>query len=165
MAVGSMPGVAPPLDATGLGYMPLSTMPNPGPSLNPVPFQGLFPPTPAGMGMMNPNAWGEDMSNPTTMPNGPPTTSTMTDFGPVQGFGAAPGMDGMQMGGMGAMGVPLGVEGTGENSDEYWNALIDGEWCICSGKADSSRYLGYDWRRLEHWTVELERAELTKTRQ
>ena len=138
MAVGSMPGIAPPLDVTGLGYMPLATMP--GPPLNPVPFQGLFPATPAGMGMINPNTWTEDMSN-ATMPNGPPTTSTMTDFGPVQGFGAAPGLDGMQMG---AMGVPL-VEGTGENSDEYWNALIDGEFGF-AGEADPSRHPGHDRR-------------------
>ena len=120
--MGSMNGLAPPLDATNFGFTPGLTMPTPGPSLNPVAFSGGFPATPAGMGM-NPNSWNDDMG---AMPNGGPT-SVNTDFNTMQGFGTiVPGMDGVGLG-MGPMSSASNIGATeGENSDEYWNALIDG---------------------------------------
>lgn len=71
---------------------------------------------------MNPTSvggWNDDMS--ATLPNGP---STVSDFGAQMFYPAtAAPMDGMAMG-IGS--IPhVGVEG--ENSDDYWNALIDGE--------------------------------------
>lgn len=73
---------------------------------------------------MNPTSaggWGEDLSS--TLPNGPPT---MSDFGaPMFAPMSGPPMDGMALG-VGTIAPSAAVEG--ENSDDYWNALIDGKW-------------------------------------
>lgn len=126
LSMGSMNGFAPPLESMNFGFTPGPSMPNPGPSLNPVPFTGGFPATPAGMAM-NPNSWNDDM---TSVPNGGPT-SVNTDFNTMQGLNSiGSGMDGMSMGmSTGSMGNVTNISGTeGENSDEYWNALIDGTY-------------------------------------
>jgi hypothetical protein len=128
--MGSMTGLAPQMDTMNFGFAP-GQMSNPGPSLNPIPFPGAFPATPAAMGM-NPNSWNDDM---TAMPT-TGSTSINTDFGSMQGFGTmSSGMDGMGMG-MGTMAsmTSTGAPAEGENSDDYWNALIDG----ASGNLSSS---------------------------
>jgi hypothetical protein len=76
---------------------------------------------------LNPNStggWNDDLTG--AIPNGPPTS----DFGAgmfqptASSIGTSNAMDPMALG-IGSMSGIAGAEG--ENNDEYWNALIDGE--------------------------------------
>lgn len=124
LAVGTVNGTLPPLDPTGLGYLPMPaiSMSN----LGPVPGQ-YVPPTPlaatphAAMGM----PW-DIMQSPVMPP--PQAQSTLAPMGDMifnENF--QPEM----LNGMMDMQHPINMPGAGllqgENSDDYWNALIDGE--------------------------------------
>jgi hypothetical protein len=88
-----------------------------GPQLDTTPFQPL-PNT------FDPNV----MMNPITAPS--PFSTQQWDMGSMQVDWNAPPP--VQFGNTGDMVFPV-IEGGQENSDEYWNALIDGEsFLVCA---------------------------------
>ncbi len=106
LAVGSLNGVAPQLDSSGLGYLslPLMSAPSLITASDPsgVPSTAALPYTQAN--------WIDDQD-----------VSFQGQFGGIGG--SAVGMDQNVGGGMGE-GEAVGE--SGENNDEYWNVLIDG---------------------------------------
>ncbi|KAK1920862.1 fungal-specific transcription factor domain-containing protein [Papiliotrema laurentii] len=123
LAVGtSMSGIAPPVDPAGLGYAPYSALGSTsGPSLNPVPFSVVAPSPAVGHMTMNPAStnmnWNDELGGGLS---GAPANS---EFGMSFNSAQPVGLDGMTLG-HGTVGPNGTIEG--ENSDEYWNALIDG---------------------------------------
>lgn len=125
-AVGSINGTTPAFDPTGASYLPLS-MTSFDPSFstaNNQPNMGLNQTMPTFAG----TPWSDMTSAPIpTVPAntgggewGMPASNAPT---PIQGSFGTSGLDGGGLG-TGMIGV---AEGVGqENSDEYWNALIDG---------------------------------------
>jgi hypothetical protein len=120
LAVGSINGQAPPLDPAGLGYLPMPPLPQ---GLSEQFSFGNF--TPAPVPGMQP--WSDpslpQMHSGVPVPNPAPDTF---GFGGPQQFGST-GLEGA-LSGTGV--VAPSVEG--ENSDDYWNALIDGEFQIAA---------------------------------
>ncbi|WVQ83484.1 hypothetical protein IAT38_005625 [Cryptococcus sp. DSM 104549] len=133
---GSINGTLPSLDSNGLGYLPIPGMstpgapvPGPGGSINPMAMPG------------GPNAPGLTPGSTMGYPGsaGPgymdETSSNFMGHTPDGGF-AYPNQFGLlavESGGQGGSRMP-GEMGLGaENSDEYWNALIDGILGTTSG--------------------------------
>ncbi|WWC59894.1 uncharacterized protein I303_102456 [Kwoniella dejecticola CBS 10117] len=125
MAVGSVNGVVPALDPTGgMGYLPIPSMSTPtappgginNMSLGPGP--GLAP-TPGSLPGYS-NQFLEETPTSTTGFIGPPG-----EFGYPNQFGFMGGVGDIAMGTTPLPGS-LPIEPGTENSDEYWNTLIDG---------------------------------------
>ncbi|WWC68905.1 uncharacterized protein I206_102841 [Kwoniella pini CBS 10737] len=124
MAVGSVNGVVPALDSSGMSYLPMPSMSTPtappggfnNMSLGPGPGLAATPGSLPGYS----NQFMEETPGSTTGLIGPPG-----EFGYPNQFGFMGGVGDIAMGNIPlAGGVPL-EPGT-ENSDEYWNTLIDG---------------------------------------
>ncbi|OCF78216.1 hypothetical protein I204_00153 [Kwoniella mangroviensis CBS 8886] len=129
MAVGSINGAVPAIDPIGgMGYLPIPSMSTPSAapgglnnmSLGPGP--GLAP-TPGSMPSFS-NQFAEDTPSSTVGFIGPPG-----EFGYPNQFGLMGGVGDVVMGNTPLPGgIP--IEPGAENSDEYWNTLIDGEYLV-----------------------------------
>lgn len=150
LAVGSINSQATPLDPTGMGFLPFAPNTNPlstltfnfpsgpasgsmwdDPSISSLGGMSL----PSGLSAMNGaglggisldlvGMMGSDAAQPSGS-NGPTSTLGRGLTQPGLGRGRSnSGLEGSLSGG----GADNGPGPEGENSDEYWNALIDGEW-------------------------------------
>lgn len=125
------------MDSSGLYPSQSSLSLGAGPSLNPIPFQGTFPGTPS-VSLNTQNNWSDELNTTrgsvlnTDYFTGPGSVGPM----PPQFGNIGPAIENMALG-TGTIGTGTGAEG--ENSDEYWNALIDGELSLTSGSGERDR--------------------------